>query len=116
MVSSEKPRKMTAIRQPYTKAQLFTAISEDTGLTKKDVANVFESLASLMQRHLKKRAVGIFSLPGLCKFSVSTKKATKERKGINPFTGEETVFKAKPARRLVKIRALKGLKDMLETP
>ena len=111
-----KPPKMTAIRQPYTKAQLFAAISEDTGLTKKEVAGVFESLAVLMHRHLKKRAVGMFSLPGICKFSVSTKKATKERKGINPFTGEETVFKAKPARRQVKIRALKGLKDMLESP
>lgn len=116
MVSSEKSRKKTAIRQPYTKAQLFAAISEDTGLTKKEVVSVFESLAAFMHRHLKKRAVGIFCLPGLCKISVSTKKATRERKGINPFTGEETIFKAKPARRQVKIRALKGLKDMLDSP
>ena len=113
---SDKPRKTTAIRQSYTKAQLFAAISEDTGLTKKEVVSVFEALAAFMRRHLKKRAVGIFTLPGLCKFSVRTKKATRQRKGINPFTGEEAVFKAKPARRIVKMRALKGLKDMVESP
>ncbi len=109
------PKKLTAIREPYTKARLMAAIAEDTGLAKKDVVSVFESLGDYMLRHLKKRSAGTFTLPGLCKFTVQAKKATRARKGINPFTGEETMFKAKPARRLVKMRALKGLKDMAES-
>ena len=108
-------KKLTAIRDPYTKAKLIAAISEDTGLTRKEVISVFDSLADYMQRHLKKRSAGSFTLPGLARFSVSSKKATKTRRGINPFTGEETTFAAKPARRIVKIRALKGVKDMVDT-
>ncbi len=105
-------KKLTAIRDPYTKAKLLAAIAEDTGLPKRQVAAVFESLSDLMHRHLKKRSGGTFTLPGLAKFNVVAKKATRARKGINPFTGEETTFAAKPARRIVKIRALKGVKDM----
>ena len=108
-------KKLTAIREPFTKAKLHAAIAEDTGLTRKEVASVFESLGDLLQRHLKKRSAGVFTLPGLAKFSVTAKKATRARKGINPFTGEETTFAAKPARRVVKIRALKGVKDMAES-
>jgi len=107
--------KLTAIREPLTKAQLFAAISEETGLARKDVAKVFDSLTDHMHRHLKKRAAGAFTLPGLAKFTVATKKATKARKGVNPFTGEEIMIAAKPARRVVKIRALKGLKEMAES-
>ena len=105
-------KKLTAIRDPYTKAKLLSAIAEDTGLPKKDVAAVFDSLSDYTHRHLKKRSCGTFTLPGLARFSVVSKKATRARRGINPFTGEETTFAAKPARRLVKIRALKGVKDM----
>ena len=107
--------KLTAIREPYTKAKLMAAISEDTGLSRKEVASVFESLSNLMHRHLKKRSCGVFTLPGLTKFTVQAKKATKARQGINPFTGEETTFAAKPARRVVKMRALKALKEMAES-
>ncbi len=110
-----QPKKLTAIREPYTKARLMAAIAEDTGLTKKEIASVFECLGDYMLRHLKKRSAGAFTLPGICKFTVQSKKATRARKGINPFTGEETMFKAKPARRVVKMRALKGLKDMAES-
>lgn len=115
MVKSTE-NKVTAIREPFTKARLIAAIAEDTGLTRKDIAAVFESLAHLMHRHLKKRAAGVFTLPGLAKFTVSTKKATKERRGINPFTGEETTFAAKPTQRIVRIRALKGVKEMAQSP
>ena len=108
-------KKLTAIREPYTKAKLISAISEDTGLTRKEVASVFDSLGDYMHRHLKKRSCGTFTLPGLAKFTVRAKKATRARKGINPFTGEPTTFAAKPARRLVKFRALKGLKEMAES-
>ncbi len=111
---SNETKKLTAIRDPYTKAQLFAAIAEDTGLVKKDVAAVFESLNDHMLRHLKSRSAGTFTLPGLAKFTVNKKPATKARPGVNPFTGEEIMIAAKPARRVVKIRALKGLKDMAE--
>ncbi len=108
-------KKLTAIRDPYTKAKLISAISEDTGLTRKEVAGVFDSLGDLMHRHLKKRSCGTFTLPGLAKLTVRVRKATRARKGINPFTGEETMFAAKPARRMVKFRALKGVKEMAES-
>ena len=111
---AERTKKLTAIRDPYTKAQLFTAVSEETGLTKKEVAAVFESLNDLMFRHLKPRAAGTFTLPGLAKFVVAKRKATKARKGINPATGEEIMIAAKPARRVLKIRALKGAKEMID--
>ena len=57
--------------------------------------------------------VGVFVVPGLAKILVIRKPATKARKGINPFTGEETMFKAKPARNVVKIRPVKAVKDMV---
>ena len=116
---SEKPRaskKMTAIREPYTKTRLIAAIADDTGLSRKDVLAVFDSLTHLMHRHLKKRAAGVFTLPGLAKFTVSTRKATKERQGRNPFTGEDVTIAAKPTRRIVRIRALKAVQEMAKTP
>ena len=70
-------------------------------------------MAILIERHVKKRAPGQFTLPGLMKIEVKRKPATKARKGINPFTGEPTIFKAKPARNVVKVRPLKKLKDMV---
>lgn len=112
--TAAKPKKLTAIREPYTKARLFAAISEDTGLSKKEVAAVFQSLSDLMHRHLKKRAAGTFTLPGLAKFSVAVKKATKAREWKDPRTGEVRMVAPKPARRVVRIRALKGLKEMSE--
>ena len=105
-------RKTTAIQERYTKTKIISDISESTELSKKQVASVFEELEVLMERHLKKRAVGEFTLPGLLKVVTVRKPAVKARKGINPFTKEETVFKAKPARSIVKIRPLKKLKDM----
>jgi nucleoid DNA-binding protein len=106
------PGKTTTVKDPYTKSQLQAAIAEDTGLSKKEVAAVFESRNSQIHRHLKPRAAGTFTMPGLAKLTVVKKPATKARKGINPFTGEPTVFKAKPASRVVKVRVLKGLKDL----
>jgi len=101
-------------KKPPTKSEIYTTIADDTGLTKKDVAAVFDSLSGLIQKNLGGRGgPGVFTVPGLLKMRVVKKAATKARKGINPFTGEETTFKAKPARTVVKIRALKKLKDMV---
>ncbi len=102
-----------AITEPLTKSQLLTELSESTELSKKQVQTVLDELADLIERHVKKRAAGQFTLPGLMKVTVVRKPATRARKGINPFTGEETTFKAKPARNVVKVRPLKKLKDMV---
>lgn len=111
---SVSKKKQSAIAEPYSKAQVISAVAEDTGLTRKQVAGVLESLNDLIQRHLKARGAGVFTLPGLAKISVVKKPATKARKGTNPFTGEPMMFKAKPARRAIKVRPLKGLKSMAE--
>lgn len=105
-------KKATAIRDPYTKAQLMTALADNTGMAKKDVATVMEELNSIIERHIRKRGAGQFSLPGLMKIRTVRKPATKARKGRNPFTGEDIMIKAKPARTAVKVTALKGLKEM----
>lgn len=106
-------RKTTAIKDRFTKTQIMNELAENTGLAKKEVASVLEELEVIIDRHIKKRAVGEFTLPGLLKITTVRKKAVKARKGINPFNGEETMFKAKPARTMVKIRPLKKLKDMV---
>jgi len=105
-------RKVAVVQTPMTKTAMLEQIAGNTGLTKKQASSVLDELAILIESHLKKGAVGQFTLPGLMKIEVRRKPATKARKGINPFTGEETVFKAKPARNVVKIRPLKGIKDM----
>jgi len=112
--TATRVQKPTAITSPYTKAQLMTALAENSGVAKKDVVTVFEELDSLIERHIKKRGAGQFSVPGLLKIKTVRKPATKARKGRNPFTGEEIMIAAKPARTTVRITALKGLKTMLE--
>ncbi len=108
---AEPVRKSPAVRDRFTKTQILNEIAEKTDLTKKQVASVFDELEIVIERHVKKRSCGEFVLPGLLKISTVTKPATKARKGINPFTGEETIFKAKPKSTAVKIRPLKKLKD-----
>ena len=96
-----------------TKSEIVLAISEKTELTKKQVIAVFDELAALVATNIGKKGPGVFVVPGLAKIKVIRKPATKERKGINPFTKEEQVFKAKPARNVVKIQAVKAVKDMV---
>lgn len=104
---------ITSVNKPYTKGQLFTMLAGRTGLQRKEISAIFEELKSIIAAHVKKQGPGIFTLPGLVKLTVTHKPATKARKGINPFTGEEMMFKAKPARNVVKARALKQLKSMV---
>jgi nucleoid DNA-binding protein len=106
-------KKSPAVKAPMKKTAILNEITTSTGLTKKQVSSVFDELESLIQRHIKKGATGQFIMPGLMKVEVKRKPATKARKGINPFTGEEAMFKAKPARNVVKIRPLKKMKDMV---
>ena len=99
--------------KPPTKSEILNHIATDTDLTRKQVAAVFESLGGMISKSLSSRGPGLFNVVGLMKVKVVKKPATKERKGINPFTGEEAVFKAKPARKVVKVQPLKALKDMV---
>ena len=93
-----------------TKSEVLLQISKDTGLSRKQVGSVFDSLSGVVKKSL--RSNGLFTLPGLLKITTVKKPATKARKGINPFTGEEVMFKAKPASTSVKVRPLKKLKEM----
>ena len=89
-----------------TKSEIFGNIADETGLTKKEVAGVFESLNTVIKKQLGRRGPGVFTVPGLMKLSVQRKPATKARPGVNPFTGEEIMIKAKPARNVVKMLAV----------
>ena len=100
--------------KPPTKSEIYASIAEDTGLTKRDVAAVFDSLAKQIKKSLAGRSgSGLFTLPGLLKMRVVKKAATKAREGVNPFTGEKMMIKAKPASKKVRIRALKNLNEMV---
>ncbi|MCD6046186.1 MAG: integration host factor [Gammaproteobacteria bacterium] len=96
-----------------TKTEILTTLAEFADVSKKQVTAVFTGLADIINGCIKSKAAGEFTFPGLLKIKVVRKPATKARKGISPFTGEETIFKAKPARNVVKIKALKKLKDMV---
>jgi nucleoid DNA-binding protein len=91
---------------------MLTHIAEKTGLKRKEVSAVFDEMAGIMKRDLKSGA-GVFNIYGLMKVKLVRKPATAARKGINPFTKEEVMFKAKPARNVVKVLPLKALKDMV---
>jgi nucleoid DNA-binding protein len=103
----------TPIKTPMTKSQMYTEIAEVTGLSRKEVSAVFDEYSNIINRHIKRNSAGLFKMPGLFKVKVVRKPATKARKGVNPFTGEEMMFKAKPARNVVKILPLKAMKDMV---
>ncbi|GAB1259001.1 hypothetical protein NBRC116494_35030 [Aurantivibrio plasticivorans] len=107
-------KKIKAIKERYSKTQILNQISENTELSRKQVSSVLDELSDIIEGHINKRGAGEFVLPGLLKVVTVKKPAKKARKGINPFTGEETVFKAKPASIQVKIRPLKKMKEMAE--
>jgi nucleoid DNA-binding protein len=111
---AKKAKKTTASNssKPPTKGQIYGSIAEKTELSRKQVAAVFDELSTLAKKSLRS-AAGAFAVPGLCKMVVKKRPATKARKGINPFTGQEQMFQAKPARKTVRIRPLKSVKDMV---
>ena len=103
---------MTESAKPATKSEILSSIAEATQLSRKQVAAVFEALAGQIKAAVGKKGPGIFAVPGLMKITVIRKPATPKRKGINPFTKQEQIFAAKPARKVIKVRPLKALKDM----
>ena len=108
-----KKLSLASVDKAFTKSQLLTTLAGCTGLQRKEISHLFDELGTVIAAHLKKQGPGQFTLPGLIKISVKNKPATKPRKGINPFTGEEMMFKAKPARNAVKVRPLQRLKAMV---
>jgi nucleoid DNA-binding protein len=112
-VAAPRPVAVTPATSPRTKSEILGILADQSGLAKKDVSTIFTNLADMVGKDLGKKGCGMFTMPGLLKIRRITKPATKARKGINPFTGEEVMFKAKPARNVVKIRPLKALKDMV---
>lgn len=102
-----------AAKKAPTKTQIITAISEETELTKADVAAVFDSLTEQISAEMAKNGSGQFTIPGLCKIIRRDVAAKPKRKGRNPSTGEEVWFAAKPASKKVVVRPLKGLKEMI---
>lgn len=107
-------RKLTAISQRYSKTEIVNELAVNSGLNRKQVGLVLDELSVLISRHIKKRSAGEFVLAGLIKVTTVKRPAKKAYRGINPFTGKMTNFKAKPASTAVKVHALKGLKDMAQ--
>jgi nucleoid DNA-binding protein len=115
--SSAKKSELNLVNTPVTskqtQAQIIADLADATALDKKSVRNLFEALLNQIERHMKPRGSGEMTLPGLgIKVRRVSKKATKARQGVNPFTGEAMTIKAKPARKAVRAVALKSLKDL----
>ncbi len=100
-------------KKPLNKTEILTALSEATGLTKQQIGGLLDGLSVLIKQNLGEQGPGVFVMPNLLQIKVVRKPATEQRKGINPFTKEEIIFKAKPAKNIVKIIPLKGLKEMV---
>jgi len=103
--------KRSSKEKGMTKAQVVSEIASKVGISKSQVNDVFVSLLQIIETELKGSRPTV--IPGLVKITVKRKEATKSRKGINPFTKEEITIKAKPARNVVKVKALKGLKELI---
>jgi nucleoid DNA-binding protein len=106
-------KQASAVSQKMTKTGILNELAERTELSRKQVDTVLNELESLIERHIKKRAVGEFTLPGLLKVRAVKRPATKKRMGRNPATGQEIVIPAKPATTRVRVTPLKRLKEMV---
>ncbi len=104
--------KITAATKARTKGEIYRTLAEQSGMKRGDVVRMFEVMSAMMEKDLNSK-VGTFNVPGLMRVKVVKKPATKKRMGKNPFTGQMQEFAAKPARKVVRIRPLKGLKDLV---
>lgn len=109
--AKKSPAKIAPASKVRSKSEIYTLVAEGAEISRKQAAAAFDTLSRIISADLKKNVP--VNVPGLMKVTVIRKPATKARQGINPFTKEPTTFKAKPARNVVKVRALKGLKDMV---
>ena len=106
-------KKMKPVKTKLSNSQVFEALAEDSGMAKSEVKKLWVSLERLIEASICERGYGQFTLPGLMKVTTVQRPAIKARRGINPFTKEETWFKAKPASTGVRIRALKKMKGFV---
>jgi nucleoid DNA-binding protein len=105
----------TTTGKAASKSAVYQELAAETGLTRKQIAAVFDGLSKIIKRELSgKKGPGVFTVPGLLKLKLVRKPATKARPGINPFTKEPITIKAKPARNVVKALPLKSLKEMVK--
>jgi nucleoid DNA-binding protein len=95
------------------KSQFVTVLSEKSGLSKKQARAALDSINAMVAQQLGQKGPGEIVLPGLLKLSIVVKPATHQHEGINPFTKEPMTYKAKPARKVVRVRPLKALKDAI---
>jgi nucleoid DNA-binding protein len=114
LMAAPKKNVNISVKDPLTKSGIINAIQDITSLSRKDIVASLEALNKIIESHVKSRGPGKFVMPGLLKIVVVKKAARPARKGINPFTGEEVMFKAKPAHKVVKVKALKKLKEMID--
>jgi nucleoid DNA-binding protein len=110
-VKAKSSIKPLAVKKPFSKSEIVITIAEMAELGRKQAMAAIESLTHIIKTHLSKKGPGVFVFPDIAKFHLVHKPATKSRKGTNPFTGEPMTFAAKPSRHVVKIRALKKLKE-----
>lgn len=108
-----KPLKASPASKARSKGEVFRAIGDLSGVHRRDAAAVLHALGALIKADLSKSGSGVFKVPGLMRIVVKRKPATKAHMGINPFTKEQVMFKAKPARNVVRVRPLQGLRDMV---
>jgi nucleoid DNA-binding protein len=112
-VNKTAAKKLPSIKDPLSKSNIIRTLTDVTSLSKKDVVSVLDTLTQVIEKHIKSGGPGTFVMPGLLKINVVKKPARSARKGVNPFTGEEIMIKARPAYKAVKIKALKKLKEMV---
>ncbi|MEW4487890.1 integration host factor subunit alpha [Thalassoglobus neptunius] len=105
--------KKAVAAKPLTKTQILNELSERTGMTKKEVADFFDVLEQVIAENIGAKGPGAFTIPGLLKIVKRIRKKQPAKKGINPRTGEEIMIAAKPERKVVKVTALKKLKEMV---
>lgn len=110
--AAPKPLKIAPAKKARTKGELYRNMADGAGISRKQAVAAVDTLTSMIAADLGKGG-GVFNLFGLAKMMVINKPAVPERQGINPFTKEPTVFKAKPARRVVKVRPMKALKALV---
>jgi len=96
-----------------SKSQFVTALAEKSGLNKKQVTSMLDTINAVVAQQLSKRGPGEVLIPGLIKLNVVDKPATRQHEGINPFTKEPMTYKAKAARKVIKARPLKALIDAI---
>ena len=95
------------------KSQFVTILAEKSGLNKKQASSALDTISSMVAQQLSKQGPGEVLIPGLLKLSIVDKPATRQHEGVNPFTKEPMIYKAKAARKVIRVRPLKALKDAI---